>query len=603
MKRTHRLLHWTRCLLLAVLWLVAVAARPATGQAPPDWLDGFDAEIEQVMADWRVPGLAIGVVKDSAIVFSQGFGVRNVDTEAPVTDETLFSIGSATKAFTAAALGILHDEGQLDWSTPVREYLPRFDMVNEFAAEEMTPVDLLTHRSGLPRHDLVWYGTDASRAELFSRLEYLPPSEPFRTAFQYQNLMYMTAGYLAGQLTGSAWEDVVRQRIFQPLGMASSTFSVEATQQTSNYARPYAGGRDSVVAIDFRNIDAIGPAGSINSSVAEMMPWVRLFLENGKHADTQVIEPSTIDQLMKPRIVVENFPLQFAAQEAPYMMYALGWFVQPYRGRRLLQHGGNIDGFSALAGFMPGDSLGFVILTNKNGTPAPYILMYELIDRMLDDDTVDWNQRVAERYDQMRAAAENGPAADTQRVADAQPSHPLDDYVGRYVHPGYGTFEVTMDADSLVGRYGTFSSTLRHKHYDVFELHPEVGGNEQTFPAHFEMTMEGNVDEVAIPLEPAVDPIVFTRVASERFTSAEYLQQFAGEYALQGQTLTVRLRGDNTLTLTVPGQPTYTLEPTDENEFTIQGLSGFNVSFQTEDEAAVQMTLHQPNGTFTAERQ
>ncbi len=603
MNRIDSLSHRMGHILAAVLaWLVVCTAPATAQQAPPDWLDGFDAEIEQVMADWRVPGLAIGVVKDSAVVFSQGFGIRDTEAETPVTDETLFAIGSASKAFTAATLGILHDEGQLDWTTSVQEYLPRFDMDDAFAAAEMTPVDLLTHRSGLPRHDLVWYGSDASRQELFARLEHLPPSEPFRTTFQYQNLMYMTAGYLAGQLAGSTWEDVVRQRIFDPLGMTSSTLSVNAMQQAANYARPYGGGKDSLVAIDVRNIDAIGPAGSINSSVTEMLPWVRLFLDGGTHGDMQVIESGTVDQLMTPRIVVENFPLQFAAQEAPYMMYALGWFVEPYRGHRLLQHGGNIDGFAALVGFMPDDDLGFVILTSKNGTPVPYILMYELIDRMLGDDTVDWNARITSQYEQMQAVAESGQAADTARVADTQPSHPLDDYVGQYAHPGYGTFEVTMDADSLVGRYGSFSSTLRHAHYDVFELHPEVGGGEQTFQVQFELAMDGSVEEAIIPLEPAVDPIVFTRTASEALRSAEYLSLFAGEYAFRGQTLTVRLRGEDTLTLTVPGQPTYTLHPTDENEFTIEDLSGFRVSFQTDGGTVRQMLLHQPNGTFAAER-
>ena len=587
---------------LLVALLLFVFAAPARAQAPPAWLEGFDAEVQQVMDDWSVPGLAIGIVKDSTVVFSEGFGVRDVEAETPVTEETLFAIGSSSKAFTAATLGILHDDGQLDWETPVREYLPRFDMHDDFAAEEMTAVDLLTHRSGLPRHDLVWYGQDFSREELFSRLPHLEPSEPFRTPFQYQNLMYMTAGYLAGQLSGSTWEDVVRQRIFQPLGMASSTLSVETMQQAPNYARPYGGGKDSLFALDFRNIDAVGPAGSINSSVSEMLPWVRLFLEGGTHAGTQVIDSTTVQQLMTPRIVIESPPLQFAPQAVPYTMYALGWFVQPYRGHRLLQHGGNIDGFSALVGFMPDDDLGFVILTNKNGTPAPSILMYELIDRMLDNDEVDWNQQIADQYAQATAGADSSQSADDQRVTDTQPSHALSDYVGQYTNPGYGTFEVTMRGDSLAGRYGAFSSTLQHYHYDVFEMTPEVAGSEQTFKVRFETNMSGAVEEVTIPLETAVDPIVFERTASQEFTTADYLQQFTGEYAFRGQTLTVRLRGDDTLTLTVPGQPTYTLVPTRENAFELQDISGFSVNFNLEGDQVTEMILNQPNGTFTAER-
>lgn len=590
-----------RVVVLAFV-LSVYGVRTAPAQARPDRLDGFGADVEQAIADWSVPGLAIGVVKDSTVVYAKGFGVRDTETEAPATTQTLFAIGSATKAFTAATLGMLQDDGQLDWTTPVREYLPRFRMKNEFASEEMTAVDLLTHRSGLPRHDLLWYGTDLGREELFQRLRYLEPSAPFRTTFQYQNLMYMTAGYLAGQLSGTSWEEVVRRRLFQPLDMETSNLSVEATQQASNYARPYAGGRDSLARIDFHPLDAIGPAGAINSTVDDMTNWVQLFLNEGQYGDQQLISAATMQRLTTPEVVVENFPLRFAPREAPYTMYALGWFVEPYRGHRLLQHGGNIDGFSALVGFMPDDGLGFVILTNKNATPVPYILMYTLIDRMLEHEEVDWNERVGTQWTEMMAAAEEGGGKGTQREEGAEPSHPLSDYRGRYTNPGYGTFAVTMEGDSLRGQYGNLGSTLRHYHYDVFTAHPELLGEELTLKVQFETDLDGTVEQVAIPLESAVDPIVFTRTASEELTAADYLQQFVGEYSFRGQTLTVRLRGDNALTLTVPGQPTYELRPTRENNFAIKDLSGFNVEFATEGGQVARMILHQPNGTFTAER-
>jgi len=599
MTRQLRFLPLTFAVLLALLLFLD----PEPVQAQPDWLDGFDTAVEQTMDAWAVPGLAIGIIEDSTVVYSKGFGQRNLETDQPVTPQTLFAIGSATKAFTAASLGILHDDGQLDWTTPVQDYLPRFRMKNEFASEEMTAVDLLTHRSGLPRHDLLWYVGDYSREELFRRLRYLESTASFRTTFQYQNLMYMTAGYLAGQLTGTTWEDVVQRRIFEPLGMAQSNFSVDAMQQTDNFAQPYAGGRDSTVHIDYRNIDDIGPAGSINSSVADMLPWVQLFLENGKHGDTQVIDEATMQQLMNPRITVENFPLRFAPDFAPYTMYALGWFVEPYRGHRLLHHGGNIDGFSALVSFMPDDGLGFVILTNKNGTPVPYILMYELIDRMLGVDGPDWNERVGKRWDEMTAAAEASRGPDTQRKEGTEPSHMLDAYVGSYEHPAYGRFTVTMEGDSLVGQYGPVSNTLRHYHYDVFTIHSRIAGEEMTMKAHFEAGMDGTIDQVALPMEPTIDPIVFERVASEQLKSTDYLQQFTGTYAFQGQTLTVRLRGGDTLTLTVPGQPTYELEPTTEGAFDIKDLPGFSVEFVKEGDAVARMILNQPNGTFTAERE
>jgi len=229
---------------LALAFALALTANTAEAQqAPlPDRLEGFDSEIEQVMDNWSVPGLAIAIVTDSSVVWSRGFGERNREADAPVTDQTLFAIGSTTKAFTAAGLGILHDEGQLDWKTPVQEYLPRFKLSDEFATEEMTPVDLLTHRSGLPRHDGLWYATDFSQEEIFTRQRHLQPSEPFRSTFQYQNMMYMTAGYLAGQISGMRWEDFTRQRLLDPLGMSRTTFSVDSMQQTGDYARPYGGG-------------------------------------------------------------------------------------------------------------------------------------------------------------------------------------------------------------------------------------------------------------------------------------------------------------------------------------------------------------------------
>lgn len=587
--------------------VIAVLVGPAAAQEVPlaDRLAGFDTETRQVMDDWSVPGLAIAVVTDSSVVWSRGFGERNVEADVPVTDRTLFAIGSTTKAFTAAGLGILHDEGRLDWSTPVQEYLPRFKMHDEFATEEMTPVDLLTHRSGLPRHDLLWYATDHSRESLFERLRHLAPSEPFRSTFQYQNLMYMTAGYLAGQVSGLGWETFTRRRLLGPLGMMRSTFSVDSMQTTDDYARPYGGDRDTVEAVDYRPLDAIGPAGSINSSVSEMTEWVQLLLNDGRHGDTQLIDSTTVAELTRPRIVLED-PRPFMPETSGSLLYALGWFKETHGGTRLLRHSGGIDGFSAMVGMMPGREVGWVLLTNKGGTPAPSILLYEMIDRVLDREGRDWNQRISDVYAQQEAEPDTAQSDTTEAPQDTTsapgPSHPLDDYVATYANPGYGTFEVTMENDSLVGRYGTFRSTLRHEQYDIFELHPELGGSEQTFTVKFEMAMDGTIDEVEIPMEPAVDPIVFTRTADEALTSADYLRQFTGTYAFQGQTLTVRLRGDDTLTLTVPGQPTYTLEPTAENTFTLKDQSGFRVEFKRTDGTPTQMVLHQPNGTFTAER-
>jgi hypothetical protein len=468
----------------------------------------------------------------------------------------------------------------------------------------MTPIDLLTHRSGLPRHDLMWYATDFSREELFRRLRHLEPSESFRSTFQYSNQMYMTAGYLAGQISGSTWETFTRRRLLEPLGMSRSTFSVDSMRQTDNYARPYSGGRNTVEATDYYSLGAIGPAGGINSSVSEMTNWLQLFLNDGRHGDTQVIDSATVSQLTRPRIVAQE-GLPFLNGDRSPILYALGWTVETRYGSRVLQHSGGIDGFTAMVGIIPDREVGWVILTNKGRNLAVNVLTRKLIDRLLDRDGPDWNQQIADVYERQFApsdTAQTGGAASSSDTSAAPPPHPLGDYTGRYTNPGYGTFEVARNEDRLVGRYGFLRDTLRRRHYDVFSTRFEIIGRKQTIKVRFETAMDGSIDEVVIPLEPTLDPIVFTRAPQKQLTDASYLRQFAGDYALRGRTLTVRLRSDDTLVLTIPGQPTYTLAPTTTNEFNVEGLSGYSVAFSVDEGAVVEMEVRQPNGTYTATR-
>jgi CubicO group peptidase (beta-lactamase class C family) len=517
--------------------------------------------------------------------------------------QTLFAIGSATKAFTATTLGILHDDGVLDWETPVVDMLPEFRLHDPFASREMTAVDLLTHRSGLPRHDLLWYVTTLDRDELLERLRYLEPSEPFRAAFQYQNLMYMTAGILAGHLADTTWEAVTRARLLDPLGMDDATFSVAEIQERPDAARPYGGGLDTTRLLDYKPLDAIGPAGSINASVEDMTAWVRLQLGDGTVGGQEIVTGSTLDFIHAPQVVVSG---RRPLAEAPYLMYGLGWFVEPFRGRKMIHHGGNIDGFSALVGFMPDEDLGMVVLTNKNGSPLPRILMLTAFDRILEgDDAVDWNQRLLEQRD--AAEDDNGeeetPAAedDATRVEDTTPSHPLADYAGTYEDPGYGPITVTHADDRLTATYYTVSGTLEHFHYDTFVLTvPQLDSMEVKLTFH--TNAEGDIDRLAVPVEMSLDPVTFERVASETLSDPAYLEQFVGSYALRGQTITIALEGAATLTMTVPGQPTYTLVPYKEDGFEIEQLSGFRVLFEQEDGRVVRLLSVQPNGTFAAER-
>ena len=267
-------------------------------------LDGFDAVVEKAIKDFKVPGLAIAVVKDGEVIYAKGFGQRDVEKDLPVTPRTLFAIGSCTKAFTTFVMGTLVDEGKLEWDTPVRTYLPGFRMSDPIATESITPRDLVTHRSGLPRHDMVWYNSRLTGKDVVPRLAHFELTEPFRSKFQYNNMMFMVAGYLIETIDGRPWEEAVRERIFQPLGMASSNFSVLDSQKADDFAPPYDEQEGKVRAIPFRDITNVGPAGSINSNVAEMARWVAVHTHGGKLGGKSIISPSVLAELHTPQMTI-----------------------------------------------------------------------------------------------------------------------------------------------------------------------------------------------------------------------------------------------------------------------------------------------------------
>jgi CubicO group peptidase (beta-lactamase class C family) len=577
----------------------AQPAPKAEKAEPQADLKGFDEFAAKLMADWKVPGMAVSVVKGGKVIFAQGFGMRDVSQGLKVTPQTLFAIGSCSKAFTAADIGILVDEGKAAWDKPVRTYLPVFKLYDATATEHMTIRDLLGHRSGLPRHDLVWYGSSFSRKELFARLQYLEPSKDFREVWQYQNLMFMTAGILVGEVAGTSWEDFTRKRIMEPLGMTAGNFSVRDSQKIPDYALPYAEKKEKIEAIPFRNIDEIGPAGSINSNVLDMANWVLLNLAKGKFGGKQIVSEASMAQIHSPQMVVQQ-PLQY--KEILFPSYGMGWMIVPYRGHLMLQHGGGIDGFTALVCFMPQDDFGLVILTNKGGTPLTGILNYNLCDRLLGLDPIDWNTRIKDAQKKAKDAADKAKKeAEKDRKTGTNPSHPLEEYVGDYENPGYGVIKVFKAGAGLKTKFNSLEGDLKHYHYDVFEIagEDEVGNRKVSFSTD----LKGNINSLSVQLEPSVKEIVFSRIASKAMSEKSFLEKFAGLYDFGGVVATVALKDDQTLTLTVPGQPVYELVPYRGTEFNLKGLPGFSLEFRLDASGRVtEMVSRQPNGSFTAKK-
>lgn len=571
-----------------------------TRGAKTDWaarLAGFDDRVASALEEFEVPGVAIAIVADGELVYAKGHGLRDIAGSLPMTSDTLMPIGSATKAFTTFAIGTLVDEGKVGWDEPVLRYLPFFRLNDPDLTARMIVRDLVTHRSGFPRHDLVWYNNeDLNRRELVERLEHLEPSAPIRARFQYNNLMYLTAGHLIEELTGKRWEDAVRDRILTPLGMTRTNFQDAVSVRDPDHAKPYREREDKLEEVPFREVGEMGPAGSINSSANEMTRWIRMLLAGGSWDGTQIIQPTTWRELRTPQVAIANLPQD---PEFSPSTYAHGWFVDSYRGHLRTHHGGNIDGFSALVTLFPNDGVGMVALANANGSPVPGLMTLHAADLMFELPKKDWAGEALERRKKGEAANEEAEKKkNVLRVRGTRPSHPLADYAGDYSAPGYGALRVEKKGDSLLATYNRIATPLEHWHFDVFNgLRNPDDPTFEDMKYQFETDLNGNVTAVTVGFEPNVEPIAFRKQAAAWMSDPAALAKFTGEYELGPQTARVELRGER-LVLSLQGQPPYELVPGSEGWFDFERLKGFRVRFTD----ASTMEIQQPNGLFTAKR-
>jgi len=549
----------------------------------------------------QVPGIGIGIIQDGKIALAGGVGQRDAEKNLPVTAQTLFAIGSSSKAFTAMGLGLLVDDGKLEWDKPVIQYMPDFQLYDEFATKEMTAVDLVTHQSGLPRHDLMWYGSSFSRQEIYNRLRFLPPNKSFRSTWQYQNLMYMTAGVLIERLSGKSWEEFTRERIFKPLGMANSVFSVKEVPKTAETALPYRKDGDKAERIPNREIAAVGPAGSIHSNVNDMLKWVQMHLDAGKVNGQAFIGADAINKMHHPHKVIESsespeFP-EFSARS-----YGLGWFVYNRGDMKVVQHGGNIDGFSAYVYMLPKQQIGMVFLTNRDGTGLPGVLANYATDLLLDKPYTDWYTKAFGDESKKEEEKKDEESKKKKPVPGTTPSHALKDYAGKYEHPGYGIMEVKMVGDSLHMAFNSFDATLRHWHYDVFNAF--IKELESDVLVNFYNNKDGVIEKLSAPMEPSMpEDVVFTKLPPDLLNDDKYIASISGAYELESATCTVEKKGAK-LYVTLVGQPPYELTPYRDNEFKLKDLNGFSLVFYFENgaEKASAAEFHQPNGVFKAVR-
>ncbi len=592
------------------LWLLLVlvagaqfgAAQNGQNGVPP----GLADYINKAIKDWEVPGLAIAIVKDDRVVFAKGFGVRKFGDTTPVDERTMFAIGSSSKAFTSAAVAMLVDEGKVKWDDPVIKYLPDFQMYDPFVTRDLTVRDLLSHRSGLERGDLLWYGTDLSRDEILRRTRFLKPTWSLRSTFGYQNLMYLAAGQLAARVSGKSWDDIIATRIFVPLGMTSSNTSIRDFKEGGNVAAPHTKVEDKIEVIPYRLIDNIGPAGSINSNVVDMAQWVRLQLGGGTFEGKKVFSPAVGREMHTSQTVMrlegQNTLLY---PEAHFMNYGLGWFLSDYKGRKLVEHGGAIDGMRAEVAMVPEEKLGIVILTNMNGSIIAMPLVYRIIDAYIKQPEKDWSGDLLKTIKAMTAqGAAAAQRTDAGRVTGTKPSLTVDNYAGTYRNDLYGDVKVTANGDKLTLRFGpAWNSDLEHWHYDTFRAKFGGGAGVTNATVTFALDAQGKADTVTLGM-PGVSDYPFKRVAEPPRTVAATeadLRKFVGTYALAAPALemSVEMVGSE-LKLNIPGQPPHTLVPVSANRFTIRDVpGGFSAEFTLADGKVKSLTIVQNGATFT----
>jgi CubicO group peptidase (beta-lactamase class C family) len=576
-------------------------------QLPTDLrLKGLDTFALRLLKEWNAPGVTIAVVEKNKVIYTGGFGYRDYEKKLPVTENTLFAIGSCTKAFTASILGMLEKEGKLSLDKPVRDYLPELVFKNDYTNKHATLRDMMCHRTGLPRHDYSWYGSTASRKELLARVQYQEPNFELREKYQYNNFMFMAQGLVIEKITGKSWEENMQERIFKPLGMSKTNMSVIDMEKATDRSLAYSSANNKIKVIPYRNIDAIGPAGSINSCAKDMANWLITWINDGKFNGKEIIPAGYRTQAMTVQIATggglpgtENPDLHFGG-------YGLAWGMNSYRGHYRVEHSGGIDGFSTSTSFFPSDSIGIFVVTNQ-GTPTTSIRNF-IADRMLKLSYRPWGKSALADKLKADSTAKTIPNNDSiNRKPGTKYSHAIADYSGEFENKGYGIIKIFREKDTTWIDYNEAGkrtkSYLEHYHYDVFRIRQtdETENPKDAPKLAFNSNSKGNFVSLEIQMEPALKDIVFEKLSP--IVNKNELQKYVGDYDLNGSNVKVYIKGDKTLMVFIPGQTDYELVPTKKDEFDLKIVKGYSVKFEVNEKNEVSsLTFIQPNGNFKATR-
>jgi CubicO group peptidase (beta-lactamase class C family) len=560
----------------------------------------LETVIAEVMAEWHIPGLALALIRRASPPLLRVFGLRDIENGTSVDTTTLFAIGSITKSFTATGLALLVDEGKLDWDVPVREILPNFRLKDPIATERCTVRDLLTHRTGLPRHDWVHTPGHLDKEGILAALRHLDPSKEFRSVYQYNNLMYFVAGMVAERVTGQRWEDFTQAHILNPLGMANTTTSLEnMVAHYADHAAPHIFRDGALERMSVRPIHT-RPSGAICASIADMASYLQFHLDPvARHAALQ-LSANAATQVTAPQVYVgrPDYP------ELGDVHYGLGFEVARYRGERTLAHGGGWSGYTSELRMLPDRGFGVAVLTNGHWHSGSWVVSHAIVDRLMGVDPLPWLDRLrtSSQAQQAQRPKDLAARAAARRPA-AAPSRDLSHFAGDYEHPAYGVVHIFVDDGALRWHGLGLELPISHRHYDVFELGADWSIWFEDMTLQFQTDREGEIASLSIPLEPAVPPISFRRMPEPATTTRAYLEPLTGLYRRCGVPFHIALDDRGRLTMTRGSGKSEQLLPGHGGTFGLAGDHYFKLEFRRDASGSVDaMLFHEASGIYLVER-
>ena len=595
-------IRYVRARLAAACSILLALAGSAAAQSidVTQRLQGFDAYMTKTLKDWNAPGVGVGIVVNNELVFAKGYGFRDYEKKLPFTPATMSPIASNTKLFTAIAAGMLVQEGKLTWDKPVRDSVPSIRFYNDQLNNTVTLRDMLSHRTGITRHDTIWYKSDFSRKELFDRLVYLEPQQPIRQTYLYNNLMYAAVGYLIELQSGKKWEQFVKERILDPLEMKSTSYSIANMLQQPEFGAGFTERRDSFELYRipyYEDIEGVAPCGAMVSNIHDMSHWLIALMNEGKYAGKQVLPPAVLKETIQPAIALPNTALETRGwSEMLNAAYGMGRQTVSYRGHLLTSHGGDLPGFHTQISFMPQDHIGVIVFEIGNHSQPLYnIVTYNVYERLLGMSETPWSGRLLElRLRGKKAGQQARAKANEGRIPNTHSSHELAAYTGAYENPAYGVMNIGLKDNELQFDFHKVKLPMTHFHYDRFDT-PDDEQNGK-WSVNFRTNPQGDISEAVLSLDEA--EAVFVR--KPETIDPKLMPQIPGAYETPGGVnIQVSRSADGKLSLDPPGQPPIPLMQVKGTVFRTPQFSDVTFEFVVQDGTVTGMKQKSPGGELT----